>query len=135
MTNLNQRKDFDNWNDLKKNLDQIHLEKNFLCHQKEIWWCSLGLNVGIEADGKNDSFERPVLVLKVFNSEMVWILPITSIAKRSPFYYEFVFKDTDQTVSLTQIKTISTKRLRRKIGIIQDKDFVFILEKVKNFLK
>lgn len=36
MTIINQQKDFDSWNDLKKSLDRVDLEKNFLCHPKEI---------------------------------------------------------------------------------------------------
>jgi hypothetical protein len=32
-------------------------------HEREVWGCSLGANIGVEADGKHDNFERPVLVL------------------------------------------------------------------------
>ena len=39
-------KDFDTWNALKKHIDR----KRFLAfvHAREVWWCSLGLNVGTE---------------------------------------------------------------------------------------
>ncbi len=31
-------------------------------------WCSIGINVGDEEDGKNELYERPVLVIKKFNA-------------------------------------------------------------------
>jgi mRNA-degrading endonuclease toxin of MazEF toxin-antitoxin module len=127
-------KDFDQWNEIKKSIDGLKLDQDFLCHEKEIWWCSLGVNIGIEADGKNDSRERPVLILRVFNKEMVWVLPVTSSEKKLPFYYGFDFKNQKQCVALTQIKTISTKRLRRKIGLITEDDFLKIAGLVGAFL-
>lgn len=39
-------------------------EGEILFYEREIWWCSLGVNIGFEQDGTNDLFERPVLVIK-----------------------------------------------------------------------
>lgn len=77
-------KDFDTWNTLKKHIDQ----KQFLAfvHAREVWWCSLGLNVGHEQDGKHAAFERPILVLRKFNRESVLVVPITSQLKRTPYH-------------------------------------------------
>jgi mRNA interferase MazF len=56
------KKDFRKWHFRKK---LVHESKNIpYFYEREIWWCSIGLNVGYEQDGKNDNFERPVLVLK-----------------------------------------------------------------------
>jgi mRNA-degrading endonuclease toxin of MazEF toxin-antitoxin module len=74
-------------------------------------------------DGKQDRFERPVIILKVFNREMIWILPITSVIKKTYFRYNFSFNQKNQSVIVTQIRTISAKRLRRKIGTISERDF------------
>ena len=30
----------------------------------EVWWCAIGENVGIEINGKSETFARPVLILK-----------------------------------------------------------------------
>ena len=61
-------KDFDKWNKRKK---EIHNRKDIpeFYHQREIWWCVMGTNVGVEADGKGNDYGRPVLVLKGFNKE------------------------------------------------------------------
>jgi hypothetical protein len=60
-------------------------------YDREIWWASLGSNIGYEEDGKNRRFERPVLVLKRFNHNMLWALPMTSQARSSEYFYLFDF--------------------------------------------
>ena len=55
-------KDFDGWHPCKKQIDQ--LKKRPTIRQREIWWCSIGVNVGVEQDGKNSLYERPVLVVR-----------------------------------------------------------------------
>jgi hypothetical protein len=42
----------------KQKLNEI--EFNSYAHERDVWWCSLGVNVGVEADGKHGNFERPV---------------------------------------------------------------------------
>ena len=127
------QKDFDKWNDLKKSIDAGQTDT--FANPREVWWCSLGVNVGIETDGKPNLFERPVLVLKVFNAEMIWVLPITSVLKEASFRYVFTFNHTKQSVVVTQIRTISTKRLRRKVGTIPEEDFKNIQKKLINIIQ
>lgn len=51
-------KDFDSWNSQKKN---IHTKgENKFYHPREIWWCSLGINVGFEQDGTGQNIEMRV---------------------------------------------------------------------------
>lgn len=43
-------KDFDIWNSQKKN---IHKKENIpYFHDREIWYCTFGINVGVEQNGK-----------------------------------------------------------------------------------
>ncbi len=42
-------------------------EKPVFYREKEIWWAALGQNIGYEVNGKNESYERPVLILKRYN--------------------------------------------------------------------
>ncbi len=104
-------------------------------HEREIWWVSLGLNVGVETDGKHDDFERPVLVIKRFNREMLWILPVTSQIKSSLFHEKFVLQDKEYYAAVTQIRTVSTKRILRKAGMISIIDFKNIKERIISFLQ
>ena len=55
-------KKFSDWTKLKI---RIHSRrKKVYFKEREIWWVSLGVNIGHEQDGKNIRFERPVLILK-----------------------------------------------------------------------
>jgi mRNA-degrading endonuclease toxin of MazEF toxin-antitoxin module len=102
------QKDFDGWNTLKKNID--HQNKNSFGQAKDIWWCSLGLNIGSEEDGKNELFERPVLILKVFNKNMVRVVPLTSKLIQDENHVLITYGAHVSSTKLSQLKTISTKR-------------------------
>ena len=124
-------KDFNKWNNLKKIFEKE--TRKFFAHPREIWWCSLGLNLGAEIDGKNDGFERPVLVANVYNKETMFVLPITSKEKNDKFHYKIFVKmknvkigkyeERPVWVKLTQSRVISNKRLLRKIDLISIDDF------------
>ncbi len=50
-------KDFDGWNSSKKLVDIS--DRQVFGYPREVWWCSLGVNIGAEVDGKNEEdFER-----------------------------------------------------------------------------
>jgi mRNA interferase MazF len=114
---------YDKWNEVKKKINREVLPVNFFLREREVWWCSLGMNIGVEANGKNDVFERPLLILKVFNKNMIWGLPITSTLKNSYFYYGLKFNDEYRSVNITQIRVVSSKRLLRKVDVITEEDF------------
>jgi mRNA interferase MazF len=107
------RKDFDRWNEKKKTLNEVTFSD--YVHEREVWWCALGINVGVEADGKHDNFERPVLVIRKFNTDAVLVVPLTSRVKKNP--YHAVFKHDGETFSavVSQIRLVSTKRLLRRL--------------------
>ena len=127
-------KDFDNWNICKKEIQIAEANKKFFCNEREIWWCSLGVNLGIETDGKNENFDRPVLIIKVFNRDMVWVLPISTSDRSNAFHYKFDYDGQEQSIILSQLRTISTKRLFRRIKLLDEADFSKIVERVKGFL-
>ena len=83
----------------------------------------MGTNIGVETDGKHETFERPVLVIKKFNRQMVWVLPTTSRIGDDRFYHQFIYGEKTYSAILTQIRTISTKRFIRNIGTMERSDF------------
>lgn len=85
-------------------------------YEREIWWAALGKNIGIEVDGKHENFERPVLILKVFSLDLCLILPCTTQEKNVPYLYYFYFNNKKMAVNFSQVRTISSKRLLRKVG-------------------
>lgn len=119
-------KDFDQWNGRKKAIQSNLPVRNLFFHEREIWWCAIGINLGVEADGKNNYFERPVLVVRKFNREMFWGIPLTSREKTGPFYERINYQAGYSWAMLTQIRIWSSKRLFRKIGVIEEVDFLKI---------
>lgn len=128
------QKDFDGWNNEKKIVDKKSINRDLYFYPKEIWWCSAGLNIGVESNGKNENFERPMLIMKKFNNEMIWVLPMTTQAKENKYHYKLEHEAIKSYVVISQIKTISTKRLLRKVGTISEGDFINIKKKIKDLM-
>lgn len=94
----------------------------------------MGQNIGVETNGKNQGFERPALVIKVFNQNSALIAPISSKIKSDKYKVEFVNGEGEENiVNLSQLKTISSQRFIRKIGDMKEIDFAKIVETLKNF--
>ncbi|MCK5211199.1 type II toxin-antitoxin system PemK/MazF family toxin, partial [Candidatus Parcubacteria bacterium] len=102
------------WTKIKIRIESGN-DTRFYFHDREIWWASLGSNVGFEQDGKNTNFERPVLVVKKFNRNMLWVLPLTSHEKVGFYYHTFEIDKDKYTVILPQLRLISSRRLIRKM--------------------
>jgi mRNA interferase MazF len=83
------RKNYTQWHGMKTTIEHEHKARLF--REQEVWRCSLGENIGFEQDGKNSFFERPVLILRKFNKELFWGVPMTSKKKEGVFYYSFSF--------------------------------------------
>ena len=115
------KKNFDKWNKSKKGLENVPITK--YVHPKEVWWCALGLNLGAEIDGKNENFERPVIVMKVYNKETMVVLPITTKQKDDEFHYKIQTEGKIVWVKLTQVRVISSKRLLRKVAMLEETMF------------
>ena len=126
-------KDFDRWNEKKKKVD--YYTKNILPSKKQVWWLSIGLNVGVEEDGKNNNFERPVLVVKVFNRQCFLGIPITSADKSDKkYYFPIVYNQRKFFLILSQIRLFSVKRLSRKIYKINSVNFTQIKKELKRVI-
>ena len=125
-------KDFDNWNSTKKHLNNAHVV--IQANWREVWWCSLGINVGAEIDGKNETFERPVLVLKRISAESVIALPLTTKGSADLHHIAIEHNGKTSFVKLSQIRTISTKRLRRKLFTLSEDVFVDITARLAHYL-
>ena len=69
------QKDFPGWHRHKEQLHAQHHTPTF--QEREIWWCSVGVNVGHEMDGKNQFYNRPVLIVRKFNPHIFFGVPLT----------------------------------------------------------
>lgn len=126
-------KDFDTWNKQKK---LIHGEgETKLYHQREVWWCSLGVNVGSEQDGDGDEYRRPVIILKGLSKETCFVIPLTTAASNHPLRPSVgLVDDKKARALLSQIRVIDNKRLVRKIGYLDKNIFADIRKAAKDML-
>ena len=126
------KKDFQEWHTEKSDLHEHKVRAFF--HEREVWFASLGVNVGFEQDGRGNQFLRPVIVLKKFNNEVLWCLPLTKNQKKGKYYFAFELNGEVSTAILSQIRLVDAKRLQYKIGDMTPEKFVEIKEKLKQLL-
>jgi mRNA interferase MazF len=120
---------FDHWNAVKKKIE-THRQLIFFA-EHEIWWCSLGKNIGHEQDGKNHLFERPVLILRKFSQRLFLAIPLTSSLKNNMYSFLYSFNGLQRSAVLSQIRLLDAKRLQRKIGMMNQENFKSIRLRVK----
>lgn len=126
---------FVEWTKLKIKLHLSNKEKEIYFRKREIWWVSLGANIGHEQEGKHDNFERPVLILRKFNKHLLWAVPLTSKTKENnPYYYQFQLNDEVSAVILSQLRVLSSKRLIRRIGMFPEEDYGKIREEIRKLI-
>ena len=82
-------KNFSGWFKLKQKINDYHHLRSF--QEREIWWCSIGVNIGHEEDGKNERFQRPVLIIHKFNKHLFFGVPLTTQIKNNKFYHKIIF--------------------------------------------
>lgn len=126
------KKDFWKWHDNKRHVHDVAMRPFF--YEGELWWCSLGANIGREEDGKNDAFERPVVIFRKFNKEVFWGLPVTSQDKSGRYYFHYGHDGKRFAVILSQIRLLDAKRLRRRILVFSQEERKALDEKFKELL-
>ncbi len=114
---MKMEKDFKTWHNKKEKVD--HKEVRVFFHEREIWFCHLGANVGFEQDGKGENFGRPVIVFRKFNKEVFWGVPLTTREKGGKFYLPVPIGDDEpRKAILSQLRLLDAKRLYQKVGMI-----------------
>jgi mRNA interferase MazF len=106
------QKDFEKWNQLKQKIDSTN--RQIIYKDRDVWWCSIGINIGHEENGKNDFFTRPILILRKFNKQIFLGVPLTTKCKENKFYFRINFKDKEQSAMLSQIRVFESKRLKKE---------------------
>lgn len=124
---------FDNWNNQKKEV-QVKKEIPYF-YGREIWYIKMWLNIWFEQDWKWENFYRPLIILKKFNKDLFWWIPLTSINKDWKYYFGFIDSNNKkQIVILSQLKLYSSKRLVSKKWDISKIDFINLKEKIKSLI-
>lgn len=126
--------EFDAWNTQKKRLHTS--EPQILFKEGDVWWCSLGVNVGSETLGKGQAFTRPVIVLKKLSQEACVIVPVTSQPPRAigTWFHQMHFAGRDQFAMMHQLRMVSVKRFTYRMLELPEPDFAELKVAVKGLL-
>lgn len=125
-------KDFDGWIE-KKKLSHYQVKTPPLFKERDIWWVSIGVNVGFEEDGKNGNFVRPVLIVKKFNRELFLGIPMSTKLKDNKYYVPVSVKQRTVSVMISQLRVFSSKRMWNKLTELDEGDFFRVLEEIEKF--
>lgn len=127
------KKDFDGWNNIKQELHGA--TDTPFCNEREVWWCSLGLNIGFEQDGSGEDYRRPVLIFKHMGGQTYLVVPLTISPKTHPMRLPIgVVGGRSAYTALSQIRVIDTRRLLQKIETLSETVFDEIRKTIKDFL-
>ena len=128
-------KDFDAWNKIKKSLDARNNSAVYF-HDRDIWWCHFGINVGQEQNGKGERFIRPALVIKKFTNNLCWVIPLSTKVRTGSFFFPLLTEsNTIHTALLLQMRLVDTKRFLEKFDSISEMEKKFINEKITAFIR
>lgn len=115
-------KRFLEWIGIKRQLDEHMLQSPFV-REGELWWCSIGENVGVEVSGKGRNFTRPVIVLKRFGRDAFFGIPLTTRRRDGDWYCSFQYAGIQEYAMLSQGRFLSCKRLQDRMGELDEDQF------------
>lgn len=121
-------KKFISWIFNKIIIDKTNIDRQIKEH--EVYWCSLGENIGFEQDGKGEGFRRPVLIFKKFNNNLFWGIPMSTKNKDNKYYVKILLKNVEQSAIISQLRILDSKRLDQYIGYISTPDFKKIQNRI-----
>lgn len=127
------QKDFDSWNEVKKELETKII--NFNYKEREVWWCSVGINTGTESCGKGEKYRRPILIIKKLSNNACIGLPLSKQIKKGSWYYTIKINNEMISIILSQIRTYDTRRLQRKLYRIDSLVFDEIKKKLDHLIE
>lgn len=126
--------EFDAWNVKKKKLDQ---QRNYLHpKEREIWWCSVGKNVGSEIYGKGNNFARPVLVINADEDRNFVGIPLSSILRSRK--YSSIIRSEDgnlHSALVYQMKNFDNKRLINLFSSVSKEEYLKVKDVFKKIFK
>ena len=114
------------WIGLKQRLHEA-AQKPPLVSEGDIWWASIGENVGSEINGKSDLFSRPAVIYKKLAHGFYFVIPTTTQERTGSWFVPFRQRNKAMVACLHQARAIDYRRLSSKLGTLDDED----LERIK----
>ncbi len=118
-------KQFLKWIRIKINLDaRTYRAPNV--SEGDIWWVSLGKNVGTEINGKGSLFTRPVIIFIKLSRTSYFVIPASTKIHVGNWYVPYEYENVKAVASIHQARSIDYRRLYSKAGTLPAEDFARI---------
>lgn len=122
---------FDEWNEEKQRIDGKTHKPPYVS-VGDIWWVSIGQNVGTEMNGKSGRSSRPAVILKKLKYDFYLIAPTTTQEKSGTWYVPIHHNGMMTYVCLHQIRTIDYRRITSKLRTIDETELTAIWRGFQN---
>lgn len=119
---MNVIKRFAEWFFLKEKLN-LNNSTPPLFKEGEVWWCGVGENVGVEVNGKNHDFSRPVVILRKLSRFGFIGIPLSTKLRTGTWYVSLKYNHEEVVANLSQVRFFSSKRIYNKLVTLEEKDF------------
>ncbi len=110
------------WIGLKQTLHE-RAHKPPLVSEGDIWWASIGENVGSEVNGKSNLFSRPVIIYRKLAHGFYFVVPTTTQDRKGTWFVGFRQHAKSMAACLHQARAMDYRRLSSKLGTMDDEDF------------
>lgn len=107
---------------LKERLDSNIAPAPFV-NEGEIWWASIGENIGYEINGKSEDFTRPIIIFKKLTHNFYLVIPLSTKMKTGTWYVPLKQRGIEMIACLSQVRSIDYRRLHPKFGELDPEDF------------
>jgi mRNA-degrading endonuclease toxin of MazEF toxin-antitoxin module len=94
----------------------------------EIWWTSLGENIGNEIQGKDRNFTRPVIIYKRLSRTFYFVIPVTTQPHKGTWFVSYDFQGKSVTACIHQARAIDYRRLYSLLGHMDKASFARVQE-------
>lgn len=129
-------KDYSRWITIKSVLNAIETPVSFC--EREVWWASLGENIGFELDGKSFDYSRPIVILKAFGRNNLFYVPLTTTTceRKKSYFFDVgeVISGKQSKASLSHTSSMDARRLLTRIGLLEQNLFDNLQEAIKVYI-
>jgi mRNA interferase MazF len=91
------------WFEVKERLHEAQ-HRPPLVSEGDIWWASVGENVGSEINGKSGLFSRPVVIYKKLSHGFYFVVPTTTQERSGTWFVAFRQQDKMMVACLNQAR-------------------------------
>jgi len=123
---------FDKWNNIKQVVN--NKDKFLKFRERDIFFISIGQNIGYETYGKGKEYLRPVLVVRKFNNRTFMGVPLSSKIKEGKYFFNIEFKGRKNIALLSQLKSFDIKRAKYFVAELSEPTFLHLKEKLSEII-